>query len=133
MTLISIGFDFKAIREKDNDWVNTYNTVSKGMGDPFFFLLPIFDTKLLWLFPKRQAVHKEMSRFLKMMDQIIVQKREAIASGRNQNDALEENEKDLLTLMIEAEAKGEGVMSNQDLKVKRNAYKWILILIVCLE
>lgn len=113
----NLGFDFKAITEKDNEWVKTYNAIDKGLQDPFFFVLPILDTKLLWLSPKRQAVHREVERFTAMIDQIIIKKREAIATGTNQNDALEENEKDLLTLMIEAQAKGEGIMSNKELKV----------------
>lgn len=115
------GFNFNAILEKDNEWVKTYNTMNNGLQDPFYFLLPVFDTRLLCLSPKRQLVHKELARFLDMLDQVIIKKREVIANGTNRNVALEENEKDLLTLLIEAEAKGEGVMSNQELKVPISA------------
>lgn len=111
------GFDFKAISEENNQWVNTYDTINKGLQDPFYYLLPILDTRFLWLSSKRQAVHKELDRFNDMLEHIIHSKREAIEKRKNQNESLEENEKDLLTLMIEAEAKGEGIMSNKELRV----------------
>lgn len=109
-----IGFDFNAIRDKDNEWVNTYNSINVGVRDPFFSIFPTFDQELLWLFPKRKAIHKEMDRFLGMLDQVIQNKRTLLAKGQVQNDALEENEKDLLTLMIEH--CGEGAMTDEDLK-----------------
>lgn len=79
--------------------------------------MPIFDTTFRWLFPKRQAVHRELDRFHKMLDNVIAQKRQEIANGADQKDTYDENEKDLLSLLIQAEAKGEGVMSDQELKV----------------
>lgn len=107
-----LGLDFKAVSDKESDWFKTYTVIDHGIQDPFYFLLPAFDSSLLWLSSKRQAVHKEMDKFNSTLKEIIAKKRESI-----HNDVLEDNEKDLLTLMIEAEAKGEGFMSDQELKV----------------
>lgn len=117
-----IGFDFKAVTEKDNEWINVYDVIQKALQNPIYFLIPILDTKLLWLSPKRQADHRELEKFNTMLHRIVLKKREAITKGTNQNDALEENEKDLLTLMIETEAKGEGIMSNEELRVAQYSF-----------
>lgn len=66
------------------------------------------------MFPKRIQAHKEMDCFLKMLDEIIINKRKVLEKEKLENK--EENEKDLLTLMIESENRGEGNMSNSELK-----------------
>ena len=114
-----VGFDFNAIKDDNSAWVHTYNTINAGLQDPFFFFFPIFDQALLWLFPKRMAVHKEMKRFNGMLSQVIENKRAQIASGV-QNDNSQENEKDVLTLLIESEQRGEGVLSDEELKVSNH-------------
>lgn len=112
-----IDFDFHAISDKNNKWVYNYNSIQKGMRDPIFFLFPFLDTKLLWLFPKRKALHKQMDEFLGMLDDIIKNKRETLKKGI-QNKALDENERDLLSLMIETEEDGVS-MNDAELKVSQ--------------
>lgn len=112
-----LGFEFNAISDPDSGgWVKTYEEISRNLEDPLFFIFPILDKKLLWMFPKRLQAHKEMDRFLNMIDGIIVNKREVLEKEKLENKPLEENEKDLLTLMIESENRGEGNMSNSELK-----------------
>ena len=111
-----IGFDFNAIKDDGSAWVHTYNTINAALQDPFYFLFPIFDQALLWLSPKRVAVHKEMKRFNEMLSNVIENKRAHIASGV-QNDNLQENEKDVLTLLIESEQRGEGALTDEELRV----------------
>ncbi|KAI9469994.1 MAG: cytochrome P450 [Benjaminiella poitrasii] len=109
------GFDFNAIREKDNKWVKSYNKINKGIQDPLYLIFPFLDSTLLGLFPKRKQIHCEMNRLLEMMDQVIEKKRKDLEDNR-QNEFLEEHERDLLTLMMESEKRGEGVMTDKDLK-----------------
>lgn len=116
LIILSVGFDFNAIKDDDSAWVHTYNTVNAALQNPFYFIFPIFDQALLWLSPKRMAVHKEMKRFLGMLSQVIENKRAQIVSGV-QNDNLQENEKDVLTLLIESEQRGEGALTDEELKV----------------
>ncbi|KAI8369193.1 cytochrome P450 [Choanephora cucurbitarum] len=111
------GFDFNAIKEKDNMWVTTYNVINEGFLSAIHLLFPCLDHKDSFLLsPKRRKVHYHVTRFLGMIDQVILNKREAIENGKLENDYLAENEKDLLTLMIEGEMRGEGIMSNDDLR-----------------
>jgi cytochrome P450 len=110
------GFDFNAIADKNNQYVKIYNDINDGMRDPKFFLFPKMDTKFLWMFPKRQELHREMDEFLEMLDGVIQNKKNALKEGAH-NDSLEENEKDLLSLMIESGEKGEGILSDVELKV----------------
>jgi cytochrome P450 len=69
------------------------------------------------MFPKRVQIHKEMDKFINMLQSVIENKRNTLKNGNYQNEALEENEKDLLTLLIESEYRGEGVMTNEELMV----------------
>ncbi|KAI9360255.1 cytochrome P450 [Pilaira anomala] len=110
------GFKFNAILDRDSKWVHTYNSCNIGMRDPFFFLLPKMDQEYVWLFPKRVKIHRQMDSFFQMLDNVIEAKSESLKKGDFQNDALEENEKDILTLMIESVNRGEGYMSNEELR-----------------
>lgn len=122
-TLEAIGkagfdFDFDAIADRENSWVSIYNNIKHGIADPLFFMFPILEAKFLWMFPKRKQLHKDLEQFLGMIRNVIEDKRRKIENGENQNENLEENEKDLLTLMLESEMKGEGKMTNEELEVR---------------
>ncbi|KAI8359149.1 cytochrome P450 [Blakeslea trispora] len=111
------GFDFNAISQKDSDWVNTYSIISNGIIEPINFVFPFLDQHdSIWLSSKRRQLHRHLDRFLEMIDQVILKKREAVKKGDLGNGYLPEHEKDLLTLMIEGEMRGEGVMSDEELK-----------------
>lgn len=51
-----------------------------------------------------------------MLDDVIAAKRNLVKKGVIRNDDLEENEKGLLTLMIESENRDEGSLSDEELK-----------------
>lgn len=51
-----------------------------------------------------------------MLDEVIKSKKLDLESGVK-NSALEENERDLLTLMLESGEEGNGILSNKELKV----------------
>lgn len=80
--------------------------------DPLFYFFPKFDREYLWMFPKRQDIHKELDIFLNMIREIIVKKRATIAKQKALNDLAISNgekiasnsstEKDILTLLIES-------------------------------
>lgn len=58
-----------------------------------------------------------MDRCLQMLDDVILNKREVLEEEKLEKKTLEDNEKDLLTLMIKSENRSEGNMSNSELKV----------------
>lgn len=116
--LSSFDFDFHALDQIDNNpWVDRYHYLVAKAKNPLFFLFPILEQKYLFLFPDRQNVHNELSIFLGMMNDIISKKKQLL----QQKDAVNnraDNEKDLLTLMIEAENDGQGRLSNDELLVR---------------
>ncbi|KAG2172696.1 hypothetical protein INT43_000043 [Umbelopsis isabellina] len=97
--LVGFGFDFNAILTPDNEWVHTYNYVANNLLEFPFIFFPILDTHLRFLFPKRQDKHKALTKLNDLFDLIIKNKREAIEKKALNK---EENEKDLLTLLIES-------------------------------
>ncbi|OBZ91245.1 hypothetical protein A0J61_00715 [Choanephora cucurbitarum] len=112
-----LGFEFNAISQKDSKWVKTYTVINSGLSNPIHFLFPFLDRyDSIWLSAKRRYLHHQMDLFLEMIDQVILKKRTAIERGDSENNFLPEHEKDLLTLMIEGEMRGEGVMSDEELR-----------------
>ncbi|KAI9251377.1 cytochrome P450 [Phascolomyces articulosus] len=113
-TLDAIGiagfdFNFNAITEKDNEWVTRYEEINNASAQPLFVLFAFLDSPYLrFLFPKRAKAHHELDLFLAKLQQIITHKRGVLTNSNgktNTNKAT--NEKDLLTLMLEA-AEAEG-------------------------
>ncbi|KAI8063411.1 cytochrome P-450 cyp509A1 [Gilbertella persicaria] len=111
------GFDFKALAQKDNVWVRKYKTIVEASQQLWYAIFPVFDDRTsIWFWPGRRAVHQDMDEFLSMIDCVIQHKRDQIKRGEFQNAHLQENEKDLLTLMIESEHRGEGAMTDEELR-----------------
>lgn len=116
MTLDTIGragfgFDFNALADPTNEWVTVYTDVKDAIMDPFFLVFPVFDTTLVKWFPKRAKHHKQMTKFLAMLDTIIEAKRHHLGTVE------EEENRDLLTLMIESEQEGQATLTNEELRV----------------
>ncbi|CDS03773.1 hypothetical protein LRAMOSA01174 [Lichtheimia ramosa] len=113
--LFAFDFDFNAIQAKDNEWVARYNTVMSSAFDIPHMVFPSLDTWLLPFNPSRKRQHAEADKFLGMIDQIILEKRKTLQNKSLTTEGQDE-EKDLLTMMIEAENSGEGVLTNQELR-----------------
>jgi cytochrome P450 len=113
--LAGFGFDFESIKDKQSRWFLTYEKINKGISDTLYHALPFLDSHFLWLLPKRRAIHQELDQFLEMIDGIIERKRQELKKGDDLNKLF--NEKDILTLLLEAEAGGEGGLTNAELKV----------------
>ncbi|KAI8093087.1 cytochrome P-450 cyp509A1 [Halteromyces radiatus] len=111
--MAGFGFNFNSVLDKNSEWKQIYDDVSLGVRDPLYLLFPFLEQKLLWFFPKRQQVHKTLDKFLGMLNGIVEHKRRVLRE--NVDNGVEEAEKDLLTLMIESELRGEGVLTNDEL------------------
>lgn len=111
-----VDFDFNALGDKNNKWVNYYNSVKEGMSNPFYIFFPAFDTKYVHLFKERKEVHDNLTKFLENIDHIIDEKRKIVKENINKPS---DEEKDLLTLMLESELNEDGEkLSNEELRVK---------------
>ncbi|KAI8579674.1 hypothetical protein K450DRAFT_240971 [Umbelopsis ramanniana AG] len=97
--LIGFGFEFNATNTPEGEWVRTYNDVADNIADFRYLFFPALDTTYLGLFPERQKKHESLNRLNTLFDQIIENKKSELAKGASN---VEENEKDLLTLMMEA-------------------------------
>ncbi|CAO3681680.1 unnamed protein product [Umbelopsis ramanniana] len=76
-----------------------YSDVIKGTQNPVYFFFPILEKYFLWALPERKTLHRKMDEMNTIFFSIIDRKRKALASNDNK---IEEGEKDLLTLMLEA-------------------------------
>ncbi|KAI9251384.1 cytochrome P450 [Phascolomyces articulosus] len=123
-TLDAIGiagfdFDFNAIQEKDSVWVVRYEKITNASVNPVFMLFPFLDSPYLrFLFPRRARIHHELDLFLDKMQEIITHKRAVLANSNGETTVNKvTNEKDLLTLMLEAAEEESGnKMSDEEIK-----------------
>ncbi|KAJ8659176.1 hypothetical protein O0I10_005215 [Lichtheimia ornata] len=111
--LAGFGFDFHAIDDPQSEWVTRYNRIATETLNPWFEIFYNLDQKYRFLFPKRVEIHHEMDIMLNMIEKIIVHKRQALD---NHETKIVESERDLLTLMMEAEKSGEGTITNDELR-----------------
>jgi 16S rRNA A1518/A1519 N6-dimethyltransferase RsmA/KsgA/DIM1 with predicted DNA glycosylase/AP lyase activity len=87
------------------------------MSNPLFIFFPALDSTYVHLFKKRKQMHDNLTEFLKNIDSIIDQKRQTVYE--NIKNSKQEEEKDLLTLMIESELREDGEkLSNEELRVR---------------
>ncbi|KAI8093084.1 cytochrome P-450 cyp509A1 [Halteromyces radiatus] len=116
MGLASFGFNFEGLSKKENPWAKVYKQFDKDVKVSFFSLYPILDQQLRWLFRTRQAAHENLERYRGMVSNVVQEKRPEGIENDSDDDHKNDVEKDLLTLMIESELRGEGaVLSNQEL------------------
>ncbi|KAG2210476.1 hypothetical protein INT47_002418 [Mucor saturninus] len=122
LTLAGFGFDINALNDPSNEWLRTYENIIVGMQDPVYFFFPVLERHFLNFLPKRKLIHRDCDRFLKLMDDMIEEKRrivnedEGIVVAEKKEDI---SEKDILTLLLENE-KNENdsntFMTNEELK-----------------
>ncbi|KAI8980475.1 cytochrome P450 [Pilobolus umbonatus] len=106
------GYDFKATSEVDNHWVTGYTRVRDEMMKGLFFIFPILERRFLRLFPNREKAHGDLDELKAKIDEMIAEKRKTIqdVSGKPNH------QKDLLTLMLEAEITSEKKLSTEEMK-----------------
>ncbi|KAI9276464.1 cytochrome P450 [Umbelopsis sp. AD052] len=115
--LAGFGFDLNSISSPDGQWVTAYNEVADGfMAFPFIFL-PVLETEFIHFFPNRRKKHEQLSKLDGLFESIIEHKRETLKNAKP--ESVDDNEKDLLTLLMEA-GRGEDhdsePLTNQELR-----------------
>jgi cytochrome P450 len=114
---IRLGFDFECVSVVDNKWLKGYDNIRDNFADLFFILFQIFDDELKWMFPHRVSAHKDLDRLLANIDNVITEKKAEMAINGPSSSKVPAAEKDILTLMLEAELQGEGKLSDLELRV----------------
>ncbi|KAJ2955884.1 hypothetical protein NQZ79_g8173 [Umbelopsis isabellina] len=122
--LVGFGFEFNSIETPDGEWVNAYNDVANGIMDFRFLLFPSLDTTFVGLFPERQKKHNNLKKLNELFATVISHKKRVLSTDQS---AGEENEKDLLTLMIEAgKNEGDGVEPLTDVELRNEIVVFFL-------
>ncbi|ORY97909.1 cytochrome P-450 cyp509A1, partial [Syncephalastrum racemosum] len=111
--LAGFDFDFQAIVSESSPWVRTYESINTGMFQTLYILFPFLERYFLWLLPKRHKQHQDLTELLDLMRSMVEKKQAAFAEGAKSN--IKDNEKDLLTLMIEQSEDEGGILSNEEL------------------
>lgn len=97
-------------------WTKTYNVVVSSLFNPWLNIFAKLDYLLKYISPERRRVMRATTRFNGMLDDLTNKKRQEILQKANSN--IPESEKDLLTLMIEADMRdNNGDTSNEELRV----------------
>lgn len=111
----TLGFDFKSLQGDPEGWSKAYRLVNKHMLDPLEFMLIKWSFLLYLVIPEKRRAHAALAKLNAKFDEIVRQRRAELESGALDN--VPENEKDLITLMLEAEKRGEAIVTEEQLRV----------------
>ncbi|KAF1805999.1 hypothetical protein V8B55DRAFT_1452924 [Mucor lusitanicus] len=106
--LSAFGFDFQSLKNDPEGWTSKYNTVVSSLFNPFVNLFAKYDFLIKYVSAERRRVIKATDEFNVMLSNLADKRRQEILNGEKKD--IPENEKDLLTLMIEADIR-EGVQT----------------------
>ncbi|KAI8339869.1 cytochrome P450 [Chlamydoabsidia padenii] len=112
--IAAFGFDFESLDNPDSIWTNTYEKVRVGLRSPLSFVFPRLDWLLKYVIPGRREMDESVTKLNALFMEMIKEKR-AKARVAIDHDT-PESEKDLLTLMLEAELRGEGTTNDEQLR-----------------
>jgi cytochrome P450 len=107
------GFNFNSVTDENSEWKKVYDEVTVSFRKPLFILFPILDQKFRWLFPTRLQEYRNLNKFMDMLRGVIDHKRRVLKESIEGNG--DDAEKDLLTLMLESENRGEGILTDDEL------------------
>lgn len=96
------------------NWTSTYALVNEGLFDPLLNVMGSFSFLLTLLFPEKRKQMDAVSRLNAKLAQLAEQKRKEVQEGLHADKP--ENEKDLVTLMLEAEQANEAI-KDEELRV----------------
>lgn len=101
-----------------------YDTIRTNLTKVFFILFQVFDDQLKWLFPARVDAHKKLDKLLGRIDEMITNRRKEVFEQIDtpEYQSRPTAEKDILTLMLEAEYAGEGKLSNKELEANISGF-----------
>lgn len=85
--------------------------------DPFFFVFPVLDKQLCFLFPSRVRDHQLVTDFLERIQLLADEKRATLDKHQPYDDTVPDHEKDLLTLLVEGENEQGLRLTNEEMLV----------------
>ncbi|CEG84436.1 hypothetical protein RMATCC62417_18239 [Rhizopus microsporus] len=112
--ITTFGFDFKSMEGDPEKWGEIYHLVNKQLIDPIEFIFSKCAPLLHRILPEKRRAHAALARLNAKFDELARQRRAELEHGSLDN--VPENEKDLLTLMLEAEKRGEAIATEEQLR-----------------
>ncbi|EIE85975.1 hypothetical protein RO3G_10685 [Rhizopus delemar RA 99-880] len=107
-------FDFKALQGDPDHWTSTYRLVIQSISDPISNVFSALEPLLVYVYPKRRRSVDAVAKINAKFDQVISKKREELQNGIFSNKP--DNEKDLVTLMLEAGMQEDVSITNEELR-----------------
>jgi cytochrome P450 len=98
-----------------NGWSSTYEIVISALFNPWLNIFAKVDFMFKYISPHRRRVMKATTRFNGMLQSLTEQRRKEILEG--DTVGVPEGEKDLLTLMIEADIRENTETSTKEMRV----------------
>ncbi|KAI8644190.1 cytochrome P450 [Parasitella parasitica] len=112
--LSAFGFDFQSLKGDPEGWTRKYNVVISTLFNPFINIFASIDFLVKYISPERRRVIKATDEFNNMLSDLADKRRQEILDGEKQG--IPENEKDLLTLMIEADIRDGVATTTKELR-----------------
>ncbi|GAA5798150.1 hypothetical protein HPULCUR_003550 [Helicostylum pulchrum] len=112
--LAAFGFDFQSLKGDPEGWTKTYNIFADTFFSPWTIVLSNFDFLVKYFSAERRRIDRATEKFNDMIDVLTNKRRQDIKNGLK--NGIPENEKDLLTLMIEADTREGGNTSTEELR-----------------
>ncbi|KAG0181209.1 cytochrome P450-dit2 [Apophysomyces sp. BC1034] len=119
--LTAFGFDFCALEDPQSQWLKTYEVVRNGLRSPVPLIIPKFDKYLKYILPGRRRILEATDKLNGLLLAMAEEKRSQLKQDVKLQEK-DDHEKDLLTLLLEAENRGEGQATNDQLRdIQRKA------------
>ncbi|KAI9249257.1 cytochrome P450 [Phascolomyces articulosus] len=120
LTLDALGkaafdFDFFALKDENSVWVTTYNQVLESFLEVIPTFVPAVDYVYRFFSRQRRERYNATFKLISLLDDLADKKRVELQQ-KPDLDNKAQNEKDLLTLMLEAEIRGEGSWTKEELR-----------------
>ncbi|KAI9490640.1 cytochrome P450 [Zychaea mexicana] len=112
------GFEFGGLDQDNSVWVKDYNQLIESLLDPFS-MFPRVSRVLRWISPSRREKHNAAYKLSALLGEMAEQRKCALLENKEQqlHGNVPDSEKDLLTLMLEAEMGGDGAsLSKEELR-----------------
>ncbi|CAO0796784.1 unnamed protein product [Mucor circinelloides] len=118
--LSAFGFDFQSLKGDPEGWTETYNIVITSLFNPYVNIFAKVDFLMKYISPERRRINRATARFNNMLQSLADKRRQDIMNGDTKD--VPEHEKDLLTLMIEADIRDGSETTSTELRVSDVPY-----------
>lgn len=116
--VLYLAVDFHALDDINSPFSNAYLNIKDSLRDLFLILFPQLDFLVKHISSKRARLTRDVDALSNLLLDVAKKRRQEIQERRAQGIVVPDNQKDLLTRIMEAELDGiDGMSSDEDLRV----------------